>query len=220
MNGRKDELYESKSKLHDGVITDIKFRPESKMLATCSHDTLIKLWDWSFPENMCVKKFRGHRDRVMSLDFHPQAAVNLLASCDSKSWIKVWDVLKGVCKRSFKGGSRVVRIERNAGRTMAAAAGNVVNLFDIETGLRTQELKGHGLDVVGICWDRSGRQLASVSEDSVRVWSGTGECVRACHCNGTTRFKTCTFHPVDPYLLILGSHRVCIYICVYIYRLF
>lgn len=67
-----------------------------------------------------------------------------------------------------------------------------------------------------MCWDPSGELLASVSEDSVRVWtvgSGSeGECVHELSCNGN-KFHSCVFHPTYPSLLVIGCYQAS-----YLYR--
>ncbi|GKC38606.1 WD40/YVTN domain containing protein [Tanacetum coccineum] len=70
--------------------------------------------------------------------------------------------------------------------------------------------KGHTKPVYSICWDPSGEYLASVSEDSVRVWSmmsrNEGECVHDLSCNGN-KFHLCIFHPSYASLLVIGCHQ-------------
>ncbi|GKB80438.1 retrovirus-related pol polyprotein from transposon TNT 1-94 [Tanacetum coccineum] len=71
-------------------------------------------------------------------------------------------------------------------------------------------IQGHTKPVYSICWDPSGEYLASVSEDSVRVWSmmsrNKGECVHDLSCNGN-KFHLCIFHPSYASLLVIGCHR-------------
>ena len=61
-----------------------------------------------------------------------------------------------------------------------------------------------------MCWNPSGDFVASVSEDSVRVWSlgsgSEGECVHELNCNGN-KFHSCVFHPTHPSLLVIGCYQ-------------
>ena len=72
------------------------------------------------------------------------------------------------------------------------------------------ELQGHTKSIHSVCWDPSGEFLASVSEDSVRVWtlgSGSeGECVHELSCNGN-KFHSCVFHPTYSSLLVIGCYQ-------------
>ena len=55
----------------DRPLSYCSFSPNSKLLATGSWSGLIKLW--SVPESENVHSFKGHRDRVSGLDFHPKS---------------------------------------------------------------------------------------------------------------------------------------------------
>ncbi|MBA0784100.1 hypothetical protein Gotri_026621, partial [Gossypium trilobum] len=78
------------------------------------------------------------------------------------------------------------------------AAENVVSILDTETQTCRHSLQGHTKPIHFVCWDPSGELLASVSADSVRVWSfasgSEGECVHELSCNGN-KFLSCVFHP-------------------------
>ena len=82
---------------------------------------------------------------------------------------------------------------------------NIIWIFDLE-------LQGHTKPIHSVCWDPTGEFLASVSEDSVRVWtlgSGSeGMCVHELSCNGN-KFYSCVFHPTYPSLLVIGCYQAC-----------
>lgn len=59
-----------------------------------------------------------------------------------------------------------------------------------------------------LCWDLNGDLLASVSEESVKVWSlNTGDCIHELSANGN-QFHSCVFHPSYSALLVIGGMRV------------
>jgi WD40 repeat protein len=72
-------------------------------------------------------------------------------------------------------------------------------------------LQRHTKPVHSVCWDATGDFVASVSEDSVRVWNlgagSDGECVHELSCNGN-KFHSCVFHPNYPSLLVIGCYQV------------
>jgi WD40 repeat protein len=93
------------------------------------------------------------------------------------------------------------------GQLLAAAADNVVSVFDVETERQTHSLKGHSSEVHSICWDANGEYLASVSQDAVKVWSmASGECIHELTSSGN-KFHSCTFHPTFSSLLVIGSYQ-------------
>ncbi|TYH49943.1 hypothetical protein ES332_D10G171300v1 [Gossypium tomentosum] len=190
---------------HTHIITDIRFRPNSTQLATSSFDTTVRVWDAAQP-SYCMWKYTGHTAQVMSLDFHPKKN-DLFCSCDGNSEIRFWNINQYSCTRISKGGCSNVRFQPRIGQFLAAAAETVVSIVDVETDRRTQLLQGHNTEVHSICWDTNGDFLASVSQDSVRVWSlASGECIHELNSSGN-KFHSCVFHPSFPALLVVGGYQ-------------
>ncbi|CAN4084085.1 unnamed protein product [Withania somnifera] len=188
---------------HAHHVTDIRFRPNSTMFATSSFDRTVKIWDAAAPSNP-FRSLVGHVEHVMSVDFHP-TKVGLLSSCDSNDDIIMWDVSSGDRKLIFKGGSRQVRFQPQLGDFLASSTGNIINIFDVETNNIQRKLQGHIKDIRSICWDIGGNFLASVSEDSARIWSvSEGTCLYELFSSGN-KFQSCTFHPGYPLVLVIGS---------------
>ncbi|XP_062101046.1 transcriptional corepressor LEUNIG isoform X2 [Humulus lupulus] len=193
---------------HSALITDVRFSPSMSRLATSSFDKTVRVWDADNP-GYSLRTFMGHSNTVMSLDFHPNKE-DLLSSCDSDGEIRYWSINNGSCARVFKGGTAQMRFQPRFGRFLAAAADNLVSILDVETQVCRNSLQGHTKPVHSVCWDPSGELLASVSEDSVRVWSlgsgNEGECVHELSCSGN-KFHSCVFHPTYPSLLVVGCYQ-------------
>ncbi|XP_058724833.1 transcriptional corepressor LEUNIG-like isoform X2 [Vicia villosa] len=193
---------------HSSLITDVRFSPTLPRLATSSYDKTVRVWDVDNP-GYSLRTFTGHSASVMSLDFHPNKE-DLICSCDFDGEIRYWSINNGSCARVSKGGTAQMRFQPRLGRYLAAAAENVVSILDVETQACRYSLKGHTKSIHSVCWDPSGEFLASVSEDSVRVWTlGTGsegECVHELSCNGN-KFHSCVFHPTYSSLLVIGCYQ-------------
>ncbi|KAJ8549887.1 hypothetical protein K7X08_033594 [Anisodus acutangulus] len=190
---------------HVHHITDVRFRPNSTVFATSSLDGTVKMWDAAKPSKP-FGNLAGHAGHVMSIDFHP-TNLRLLSSCDSNNEIRLWDIRTGDCIFNFKGGSSQVRYQPRLGNVFASSTGNIVNIFDVETNIILKRLQGHIEDVRSICWDRTGNCLASVSEDSARIWYvRDGECIHELN-SGDNRFQSCTFHPGHSQVLVIGSDK-------------
>ncbi|KAG7959017.1 hypothetical protein I3843_10G050400 [Carya illinoinensis] len=196
----------STSKGHTFLITDLRFRPSSTLFATSSVDRTVRIWDAARP-NKSLYKLLGHAQQVMSLDFHPQK-LDLLCSCDLNNEIRLWNINNHSCTRVSKGATKQVRFQPQFGKILATVARNIINLIDVETDSLQFYLKGHVKDILSICWDTSGKYIASVSEDSARVWSAMsgGKCINELSSNGK-KFQSCTFHPGYSQLLIIGGDR-------------
>ncbi|KAG6507592.1 hypothetical protein ZIOFF_032942 [Zingiber officinale] len=189
---------------HSLLITDVRFSSSLPRLATSSFDKTVRVWDADNP-GYSLRTFTGHSASVMSLDFHPSKE-DLICSCDSDGEMRFWSINNGNCARVFKGGTTQMRFQPRQGRYLAVAAESTICVLDVETQVNMAyqhrvPLQGHTKHVDSICWNSSGDLLASVSEDSVRVWSfglgSEGECVHELSCNGS-KFHSCVFHPNYP----------------------
>ncbi|XP_073040609.1 transcriptional corepressor LEUNIG_HOMOLOG [Primulina eburnea] len=197
---------ESTPEEHQHLITDVRFRPNSTQLATASFDKSVRLWDAANP-SYCLNAYTGHTSHVMSLDFHPKKN-DLFCFCDSNNEIRYWNISPFSCTRiSKQGGSAQVRFQPISGHLLAAASDKVVSIFDVENDRQTHSFQGHSGVVNYLCWDLSGDLLASVSEDSIKVWSlASGEFIHELNSNGN-QFHSCVFHPSYTALLVIGGLR-------------
>ncbi|CAN0915712.1 Transcriptional corepressor LEUNIG_HOMOLOG [Linum grandiflorum] len=197
---------ESTPEDHAHIITDVRFRPNSTQLATSSFDTTVRLWDAAEPRYP-LQSYTGHTSHVLSLDFHPKKN-DLFCSCDGNNEIRFWNMSQQYsCVRISKGGTAQVRFQPRSGQLLAAAAENVVSVFDVETDRLTHSLKGHAAEVHSVCWDINGDLLATASQESVRVWSlASGECIHELSSSGN-KFHSCVFHPTFSTLLVIGGYQ-------------
>ncbi|XP_011020662.1 PREDICTED: transcriptional corepressor LEUNIG-like [Populus euphratica] len=190
---------------HTHIITDVRFRPNSTQLATSSFDSSIRLWDAAVPR-YSLQTYTGHTSHVVSLDFHPKKN-DVFCSCDDNNEIRFWNINQYSCTHISKGGTTQVRFQPRIGQLLAAAAENVVSIFDVEADRQTHSLRGHSTAVHSVCWDVNGDYLASVSQESVRVWSlATGECIHELSSSGN-KFHSCVFHPGYSTLLVIGGYQ-------------
>ncbi|XP_026457646.1 transcriptional corepressor LEUNIG_HOMOLOG-like isoform X2 [Papaver somniferum] len=196
---------ESAPEEHTLLISDIRFRPNSTQFATSSFDRSIRLWNAADP-TYSLGQYTGHSANVTSLDFHPKKT-EIFCSCDANGEIRYWNINQSACSRVSKGATEQVRFQPRIGHLLAAAAERVVSIYDVETDRQTHALQGHSGPVRSICWDANGDYLASVSEDSVRVWSlNSGECIHELSSNGN-KFHSSVFHPSYSTLLVVGGYQ-------------
>ncbi|XP_010936000.1 transcriptional corepressor LEUNIG_HOMOLOG isoform X1 [Elaeis guineensis] len=196
---------ESTPEEHSQIITDVRFRPNSTQLATSSFDRTVRLWNAADP-SFCLNVFSGHNSQVTSLDFHPKKT-DIFCSCDSNGEIRYWSADQFSFSRVSKGGTVQVRFQPNIGQYLAAAAENVVSIFDVETDRKIYTFQGHTKGVQSICWDNSGEYLACVSQDCVKVWSlSRGDFIHELSSNGN-KFNSCVFHPNYTNLLVIGGYQ-------------
>ncbi|KAI4377122.1 hypothetical protein MLD38_014806 [Melastoma candidum] len=203
------ESFQIKSELgeHAQAITDIRFSTHMPWLASSSVDGTIRVWDTNNPiQSICM--FTGHSAAVSSVDFHPQKD-DLICSCDNMKEIRYWTMKNGRCAGMIKGGATCLRFQPGSGKFLATAGKNVVSLYDVETQFCRHRIQDHKSTVHALCWDFAGDHLASVSDDLVSVWRGSGNNMESVHrlsCLGN-KFRSCVFHPVLPSVLIIGCDK-------------
>ena len=72
---------------------------DGKVLASCSADMSIKLWDFQTYE--CIKTMHGHDHNVSSVSFLPSS--DYIVSSSRDKTIKMWEVQTGFCVRTYSG---------------------------------------------------------------------------------------------------------------------
>jgi hypothetical protein len=76
---------------HRDALYDARLSPDGELLATCSHDRQIHLWNAASGE--LVRTLAGHNGAVVRLAFSADAS--LLASASADGTVKIWNVATG-----------------------------------------------------------------------------------------------------------------------------
>jgi WD40 repeat protein len=98
--------YEMASRLsgHENFVTKAAFSPDSRLLASCSEDHSVRVWDIE-PLSLTspassegegigrCRVLRGHTDEVFAVAFHPDGTRLATAGRDGAVWL--WDLTRG-----------------------------------------------------------------------------------------------------------------------------
>jgi WD40 repeat protein len=75
---------------HDKVVFSAAFSPDSRLLATGSQDSTVRLWQ---VDSRTYRELRGHTDEVFAVAFHPDGTRLATGGRDGAVWL--WDVKRG-----------------------------------------------------------------------------------------------------------------------------
>ena len=152
---------------HTGFVRSVAFSPDSKILASGSQDSTIKLWDIGTKENIAMLR---HAHRVRSVAFSPDGTT--LASGSFDGTIRLWDIATKENIATLEDHTRSVRVTFSPDGTMLASGSqdSTIKLWDVATKENIATLR-HTHRVSSIVFSPDGAMLASGSWDStIKLW--------------------------------------------------
>eukprot|EP01062_Namystynia_karyoxenos_P058933 TRINITY_DN50374_c0_g1_i1.p1 TRINITY_DN50374_c0_g1~~TRINITY_DN50374_c0_g1_i1.p1 ORF type:complete len:1022 (+),score=365.77 TRINITY_DN50374_c0_g1_i1:80-3067(+) len=130
---------------HESDIHAVEWNPTAELLATCSKDKLVKVWE---PHGGCVQVrtvLKGHRRRVHALAFSP--VEKAIASAGGDHVIKLWSLADGTCLKTFQGHTAPVLSVRfiNSGlQLLSGSSDGDIKVWGIKHQTLLATLAGHG----------------------------------------------------------------------------
>lgn len=206
------------------------------LLASCSSDLTIKLWDPA-DEYKNIRTLPGHDHSVSAIRFIPSGAAgapasgNLLVSASRDKTLRIWDVTTGYCVKTLRGHADWVRdvCASFDGRwLLSASTDQTARLWDATSG----EAKATFLDhehVIECCVfapaasyphlaglaslkkpppaSSSGEFLATGSRDkTIKLWDSRGTLIRTLRGHDNW-IRALVFHPGGKYLLSVSDDK-------------
>ncbi len=157
---------------HKDLIHDLAFSPDGTLLASCSYDRLIKLWD--LRSNKEARALKDHSDAVHALAFSPDG--QLLASAAADRAVKVWDVATGARLYTLSEATDWLYSVawHPEGKTLAAAGvDRSIRIWEVSRlgGKLIHSAFAHAAPITRLVYGSAGRNLYSLSEDrSCKQW--------------------------------------------------
>jgi WD40 repeat protein len=75
---------------HDSLVYSATFSPDSRLLASCHQDHIVRLWEI---DSRACRELHGHTDEVFAAAFHPDGKRLATAGRDRAVWL--WDLERG-----------------------------------------------------------------------------------------------------------------------------
>lgn len=157
---------------HADLIHDLAFRADGKLLATCSYDRLVKLWNVA--TGKLERELKDHSDSVYAVAFSPDG--KLLASAAADRAVKIWEVASG--KRLYTLGDPTdwvyaVAWHPDGKHVAAAGVDKSIRVWqaDERDGKLVRSAFAHEKPVLRLIYSADGKTLFSLSEDqTVKAW--------------------------------------------------
>ncbi|KAI8998305.1 WD40-repeat-containing domain protein [Gaertneriomyces semiglobifer] len=171
---------------HTAPVNDVCFHPNGMVLASCSGDESVKLFD--VLRGGVKRSFRYLQDasQVRTLHFHPSG--DFLACGTDHSALRLYDIHTLKCytpPTSHSGAINKIRYNASGSLLASCSDDGTIKLWDTVTGDCAKTLdNAHGGEVVmSVKFSRSGKFLLSLGADSVgRLWDvAEGRCVQEYH---------------------------------------
>lgn len=117
--------------------------------------------------------FRGHTGLINSIAYSPDGQYGLTGGEDGTA--RLWQLTTGQEVRRFlTDGSATSVCFSPDGRYVLTGSGNVLQLWDTQTGQMIRDFKGHTRTVLSVAYSPDGRYVLSGSDDRTsRLWDAT-----------------------------------------------
>ena len=92
---------------HQQLINDVRFSPDTRLIASASFDKSIRLWN--IHTGVCIRTVTGHSGSIWLLQLLQN---NQLASASDDQSFKIWNINTGECLRTLTNHSNWVRSQQ------------------------------------------------------------------------------------------------------------
>jgi len=120
---------------HTGKVWKVCFNPQGTLLASCSNDLHIKLWNLT--TGKCKFTLKGHEHNVSSIAFTPNG--DYLVSTSYDKTLRVWQVSDGRGIKTLEGHEdRVLDVSVSEKGDMMISSGNKEDMILWSTDFRKE----------------------------------------------------------------------------------
>ncbi|XP_018608707.1 cilia- and flagella-associated protein 57 [Scleropages formosus] len=153
---------------HSGVITGLSVCIRKPLVATCSLDHSVRIWNY---DTNTLELYKGFQEEAYSIALHPSGLFVLVGFADKLRWMNLLiDDIRTFKEFTVRGCRECVF--SHGGHLFAAVNGNIIQIYSSTTFENTLNLKGHNGKVRGIVWSMDDSRLVSCGMDgAVYEWN-------------------------------------------------
>ena len=219
-------------KAHTKGVLDVDFGgPKGGvLLASCSNDLTIKLWDPN-DEYKHTRTFYGHDHSVSAVRFVSPAMPNLLVSASRDKSLRIWDISTGQCVRTIEQHSdrvRTVSTSLDGEHLLSGGNDKVAMISDTSSGTLKAVLLGHEnyIECCAFAPPTSYEHIATMAglkkappassvaeyvatgarDDTIKIWNVRGTLIKTL-VGHDTWVRGLAFHPGGRYLLSVSDDK-------------
>ncbi|KAI4164920.1 MAG: hypothetical protein LQ342_001553 [Letrouitia transgressa] len=165
---------------HRRGVAAVKFSPDGRLIASCSADATIRIWDVS--TGIPLHSLEGHLAGISSIAWSPDGKT-LASGSDDKS-IRLWNVSTGkaypVPLLGHHNYIYSLAFSPKGNMLVSGSYDEAVFLWDVRAARVMRSLPAHSDPVGGVDFCRDGTLIASCASDGlIRIWdTPTGQCLR------------------------------------------
>src|SRR5262249_52215313 len=190
--GKQAKGWEAIRNGDDEELRTLAWSPDGKVLASGGNQRAIRLWDIAGGREL--RQFNGHADgpfpqqqpRPVCITFSPDGKM-VASARRNDSQVRLWEADSGKELRRLQwplepdSGQVFALAFSPTGRNLAITRlDGTITIWEVATGRRAREVRGHRGDVSCVAFSPNGQRLASGSSDStILVWDVTGGAANA-----------------------------------------
>ncbi|KAM7099461.1 cilia- and flagella-associated protein 57 [Molossus nigricans] len=175
--------------LHSASITGLAACIRKPLIATCSLDRSIRIWNY---ESNTLELYKEYQEEAYTISLHPSGHFIVVGFADKLRLMNLLiDDIRSFKEYSIRGCRECAF--SNGGHLFAAVNGNVIHIFTTTSLENISNLKGHTGKIRSVVWNADDSKLISCGTDgAVYEWNlSTGkretECVlKSCSYNCVT----------------------------------
>ncbi len=168
---------------HSEAVLNVAFSPDSKILASASGDTTVRIWDiqTETPVNTC----QGHKNWVLFLAWSPDA--KMLASGSMDNTIRLWNPQTGeAIGEPLRGHKKWITSlsweplhARSPSKYLASSSKDcTVKIWNCQNQSLEVSLSSHTSSVTKVIWGGQGLIYSASEDRTIKVWKPDGQFVR------------------------------------------